>query len=143
MAAKYIVILKLQKLTSQGEQMDRSDFEKLKQSLETAGQLPIRIVSDSMEPLLRVQETLDVKKLENSLKTFDLVVFYQARRLNCHFFWRDQKDFDNCIVTRSLKEPAQDDPPVPYDCILGWIPERRIRFSMKLKILFQISAAGF
>ncbi len=118
--------------------ISRIDFEVFKNSLQQKGELPIKIVSDSMTPLLQVSETLSVLPIPSKLETFDLVVFYQQERLNCHFLWRDQKDFNNSIVTRSLKNPTSEDAPVTYDCILGIVPGKKISFFTKLNILLKV-----
>lgn len=118
--------------------ISRIDFEVFKNALNQKGQLPIQIVSDSMEPLLKVSETLSVVPISSKIEIFDLVVFYQQQRLNCHFLWRDQKDFNNSIVTRSLKNPLQQDAPVTYDCILGVVPGKKISFITKAKILLKV-----
>jgi hypothetical protein len=123
--------------------LDRAEFEVLKRSLQNKNELPIRIISDSMFPLLKVNETLVVSRLPSRLEMFDLVVFFQSNRLNCHFLWRDQRDFDNSIVTRSLKEPKKDDPPVHYDLVLGMVKGKTVSVFQKIKILFYISVAGF
>ena len=115
--------------------MDKKDFESLKKQLQETGALPIKIASDSMVPLLKVSEALVVMPIEKKVKMFDLIVFYQSERLNCHFVWRDQTDFNNCYVTRSLKEPRHDDPPVPTDCVLGTIPGKNLSILNKLKVL--------
>ena len=118
------------------------EFLVLKKTLAFDGELPIKIVTDSMRPLLQVDEKLKVIVPPKKLKMFDLVVFYQSEKLNCHFLWRDQKNFNNTIVTRSLKQPKVDDPPVPYECILGVVKGKSISILQKLKILFYISVAG-
>lgn len=117
--------------------LDRIGFELVKDKLRKDGKLQIKIVSDSMEPILKVSETFDVDPLPQKLQIFDLVVFYQSQKLNCHFLWRDQKEFNNSIVTRSLKNPQHDDVPVTYDCLLGIVLGKKLSILQTFSVLIR------
>jgi hypothetical protein len=116
--------------------MDRIQLEALKRKLELSGSAEIRIVSDSMFPLLSVGEILEIKPLPAKLNPYDLLVFYDQNRLTCHFLWLDQRALNDSVVTRSLRAPQEDDIPVPSNHLLGWVPQKKISRITRFKIFF-------
>lgn len=115
--------------------MDFIEFSALKNRLQTLGSLNIRIISDSMQPLIRINEELVVMPLPDKIIPFDLIVFLDQDKLICHFLWQDQKDFDQTIITRSLKEFYTNETPTPYNHILGYIREKKIPWYLRFKII--------
>jgi hypothetical protein len=118
--------------------MDQLEFEVHKANLEKNKALGIKIVSDSMEPLLKVSDTAFVveKSQRPKFETFDLIVYFFENHLRCHFVWRDQRDFNQGVVTRSLKEPYSNEGIVYDSNILGWVPNKKIPWVLKFKIVF-------
>lgn len=115
--------------------MDRIKFELLKNKLED-GPIEIRIVSDSMLPLIKVGDTISMFKKPTKLKAFDIIVFFDVDKLVCHFIWKDQKDFNGSIITRSLKEPYKNEVPRNYKDIIGIVSSKKISSTTRIKILF-------
>ena len=88
-----------------------------------------------MEPLLKVGSTYTVVPVViEDLKQFDIVLFWQKDRLNAHFYW-GQHEIGNIRghMTRSLKYPADVDPPLIDDFIIGKIP---VKLSLLHKLIF-------
>ena len=117
--------------------MDLIETQNIKSRLQKEGRIPIRIVSGSMKPLIEVGETLEMQPHENEFHTFDLIVFQQFDRLVCHYVWRNQVDFNNTLVTRSLQDIFTDEVPIPLNQVLGIVKAKKISLLTKLKILFQ------
>lgn len=96
--------------------------------------IQIRIVSDSMSPLIKSDEVLEIKPLNSTLKRFDLVVFWHDDKLTCHFLW--QIHIDHYYLFKSLKHPRSCDPPIEKKFLLGQVHSRRLNTIQKIKIFF-------
>lgn len=112
------------------------DFKALKKLIERNGQHKLTVITDSMEPLIKVGEEIILTKIDkNQLNIFDILVFEQAGRLNSHFLTQiDHKK--NCYVTRSLKNPDTNDYPIQWEQILGRVSTKNLNWIQKLKILW-------
>jgi len=124
--------------------VDELSFFTLKSRLESSTAnsaapppLQCRIQSDSMSPLLQVNEVLTIQRISDpqQLRRFDLLVFYSEKKLTCHFLWTKPHWPKNSIITRSLKNYTQNDLPIPSSHLLGIIPDKRLSFFQKIKIL--------
>jgi hypothetical protein len=83
-----------------------------------------------MTPTIPVGAKLIVTALDPSLlKRFDILVFKQREQLNCHFFWA--WNYDNRVMTRSLKNPLENDLPCPIEDILGKVTNFELKASQK------------
>ena len=85
--------------------IEREEFfyikEKLKKQKDT---LSMRVISDSMMPLIKIDEIIEVQNCElENLKIFDIIVFWQANKMICHIYWSASPDRPTCILTKSLK----------------------------------------
>lgn len=114
--------------------MDKLKAELIKNKIQKEP-INIRVVSDSMLPLIKIDEQLTLTKLPTELKIFDTIVFYDNGKLICHFVWKDQRALNGTLVTRSLKEPYKNEIPRKYSNIVGWVPTKKISFMIKLKIV--------
>ncbi len=112
--------------------MDREEFESLRQIIQNQGMAPIRIVSDSMEPLLGVDRNYQVASIEKEPKRFDIIVFYREKKLFAHYVWRANTLGGKSFTTRSLKDPGHDEVPIPEKDILGILVGKRLNFIKKL-----------
>lgn len=99
------------------------DFERLKSVLQLKGGVEIRIVSESMVPLLPVGAIAELVPCGyDDLRRYDLVVFWYQGRLVCHCVW-DHGHFksangERTLITRGLANAGSDDP-VHESWILG------------------------
>lgn len=96
--------------------------------------LKFKVISDSMAPVLRVGDELDVAALPPEPKVFDILLFQRHQRMFVHFVWRYQKS-QRTIVTRSLKNPFCDEEPVMLSEVIGKIDGVHIGFLRRWKIL--------
>lgn len=71
--------------------MSFEDFLQYKNKINSEKQLRVKIISPSMEPLIRVDQKLTVHKVETQLKPFDIIIFFQKDRLICHYIWHINK----------------------------------------------------
>lgn len=111
--------------------MDLIEFKLLQSKLAAGESLKLRIASDSMLPLLKVGEVIEVKKADlNSIQKFDVVVFFQDDKLMCHFVWSMQGDQ---LITKSLKDPKSVDWPISEAAFLGKT-NVRVPLLSKLKV---------
>jgi len=102
-------------------------------------EIPVRIASDSMEPLLRTGEvikahffqSLEDKQQIYKLKKFDLILFEATNGVTCHFFWKHQ---DQLILTRSLKNPTDNDFPTEKNKVIGVIKNKKLKFKHKFYV---------
>lgn len=115
------------------------DLHVLKKSLKHNNQVSLQIVSDSMEPLIKVGESIEVAKVQSvkELRVFDIILFDQAGRLNCHFLAKVDYE-NNVFITKSLRHPGVSDYPIGSDQIIGIIKQKRINWWLKIKLIFMM-----
>lgn len=114
------------------------DLEVLKSVLKRDKKTILKVVSDSMSPLIKVGESIEVALLEapEQLKPFDIILFEQARRLNCHFLAKTDY-INNLFITKSLKNPSASDYPLETKQILGIVTSKKISFFTKIGLLIR------
>lgn len=97
----------------------------------------IRIVTGSMEPVLKVGATyVLVRHHFDKLKRFDLIVFWNGEVPVAHYVWHINKEFgQGQVVTRSLQSPDREDLPVGDDMILGRLDDVRLSFWFRIKLI--------
>lgn len=94
-----------------------------------------KIISDSMEPVIRTGEDITVKVGEKDLKRFDIIVIYQDDKLVCHYLWQMNRIVRPVLLqTRNMKGTY--DHPVSEDHYLGKVISHQIGFLRKLSLLF-------
>ena len=100
--------------------------------------LRFRIISDSMEPLLKVGDEIVWEKIEKpfeNLERFDLILFRQNQNLYCHFLWKiDYRQ--RVFVTRAYRYLWHEDLPLTQNQILGKVTNYQLSLRQKLKIIF-------
>ena len=112
------------------------DLQVLKKRLLSGSTVELKVASDSMVPLLKVGEIVQVKKHHSieELSHFDLIVFEQANQLNIHFL--SKIDLNNqLLVTRPLKRPDSNDYPIHPNQVLGIVPNKKLSLWQKLRVL--------
>lgn len=93
-----------------------------------------RIVTNSMDPLLKTGDEILVEVKSKELKRFDIIVFEMEGLLTCHFVWNLNQFIEpKLIQTRSLK--GQRDFPITYESYIGKVISHRLSFWQKMRIL--------
>jgi signal peptidase len=112
---------------------DRSydDFLKMKKVIDSKGEIEVKIISDSMMPLIQVDEVIRVKKITENPSIFDIIVFFREKKFVAHFVWRYNGLSHKTITTRSLKEKGVNEFPVELNDILGVVQGKKISFFTK------------
>jgi hypothetical protein len=105
------------------------DFERLKERVRSAGFAEIRIVSDSMAPLLPVGALARIEACDfDRVARYDLVVFWYDGKLMCHCVWDrgvlPAANGERTLVTKGLANSSADDP-VRESWILGRVVSHR------------------
>lgn len=129
-----------QKMQGKPHNFSSSDFEMLKMAINQKGYFKIKIISGSMEPLIKTGQELIVNKLTDNLKLkkFDILVFWNGSLLICHYLWHtNQLTFNNrdLYITRPLLA-REDDFPIERKNILGIVTEIKIPWYLRLRLLF-------
>ena len=124
-----------------GKEYKLEEFKAMKMKLKSSLSLDIQIVSDSMYPILAVEERCTVSPYlgVDNLKRFDIIIFWQANRLICHYFWRTSIALNTGklqFMTRSLKNIYTNDVPFNEDQILGLICDTKVKKLTQIKIMF-------
>ena len=101
-----------------------------------------KVISDSMNPLIKVGDTLTVSAQQEYYRTFDVVLFKRSANLVVHYIWRDQLETNSSFITRSLKNIYFDEEPVAKDEIVGKVINYRIGMLLKLKIIILCILTG-
>ena len=117
--------------------LDLIEFFALKRSLHKQKEIKLRVVSDSMAPLLKVDEIIRVHEFHpTELVKYDIVVFWQNNKIISHFLWSKQTDphtGENIYITKSLKDPRGFDIPVKERLLLGRVDAKITRLT-KIKV---------
>lgn len=95
----------------------------------------LKVVSDSMAPLIKINESLSLTDHQQLLNTFDIIVFRRSGNYVVHYVWRNQISFNHTVITRSLKNIFTDEEPVRQTEILGRVTNFKISTFLKIKIL--------
>jgi signal peptidase I len=128
-------------MPSTPDSKSKVDLAELKRRLNEQGFLPIRIMSGSMEPVIKTGEKLTVAEIAEPLRIFDIIVFWDGSVMVCHFVWRINRAIkskgEHWIVTRSLVS-SREDFPILESHILGRVTDRKLPFLRKLRILLEV-----
>ena len=114
--------------------MDREEFQSLKAKLQNEGMVPLKIISESMEPVLTLNTNYKVASLAGDPSKFDIIVFLRDQRLVAHYIWRINTIKGVSYTTRSLQDPHKDEIPVESQDILGILVGKRLNFFRKLML---------
>ena len=97
--------------------------------------LIFKVVSDSMSPLIKINDTLNITDQLMNYNTFDIIIFKRSTKLVVHYIWRNQIEFNQTVITRSLKNIYYDEEPVKKNEIVGLVTNFKIRPLLKFKLL--------
>lgn len=121
--------------------MDLINFYAIKKELLKKQALSLKVATDSMHPVLKVNQLINVRPCDPIvLKKFDIIVFWDEGKLTSHFLWAKQTDFNSrgtILVTRSLKNPAEIDLPFKEELLLGKV-DAKIPTIKKIKLYLKI-----
>lgn len=93
--------------------------------MELSKKVELKVVSDSMMPLIPIGAMLEVEPSED-YELFDIVLFKVKDKMYCHYIWKINSKIDkDYLVTRSLKT-AEEDFPIHQNQILGVVRNFRI-----------------
>lgn len=111
--------------------MDRQHFEILKKVPLYKG----KIVSNSMEPVIRVGEEVVVDVGAKDIQRFDIIVIYVEGKLICHYVWQvNRLVMPKLIQTRNMGGKL--DFPVSEADYLGKVLNFKLNWWHKLRIFF-------
>jgi signal peptidase I len=109
----------------------------------TASQIVFRVVSDSMHPIIKINDNLIFESVAaKELKIFDIILFKRHQNLVVHFIWRNQIKHNQTIITRSLKSIYLDEEPILATEILGRVTNFKFSKFSKFIIFFKIIFYG-
>ena len=118
-----------------------TSFQIIQMVLEKQSQLDVRVLGKSMQPILFEKDIITVYPLTSleSLKRFDVIIFWQNNLLICHYFWRLNSHFQSdstTLLTRPLNPIRAHDHPIQLSQVLGIVPSVYITRWLRFKILF-------
>ncbi len=117
--------------------LSTEQFLKVKNEILKSGRAKCRIISNSMEPIIKVNEKIDVEPLQEDLRPFDIIVFFFQDKLICHWVVKPRSEFDtNRIITASFN-PIGLDFPVSREQILGKVISHQMSWLNKIKIFLK------
>ena len=131
-------------LFEEGLSFDSIPLSQFKKLIEKQGYFFCRIISDSMMPLIQLNDRARIEPVGpvGDLKPFDIIVFFDGERLNCHFLWKISSRGDKHeLLTRSLKNPHSNDLPITAEHLLGKVTNFRINRWIRFWILFRTRIA--
>jgi hypothetical protein len=93
-----------------------------------------KILSESMEPVIKKDEEIVVEVKAVNLQRFDIIVFEDGNKFICHYIWSINKLIEpKLIQTRSLRGPK--DFPFKQEQYVGKVISHRLSYWRKIKIL--------
>lgn len=135
---KYQRIMNKSPLLRHKSTMNLIDIEIIKAQLNKNLTVKIKIISDSMSPLIKTNEEIMLIAYPKGtrLKRFDIIVFRYYEKIYCHFFWG--KDISGNIFTKSLKNPKDFDVPIIENNIIGIVTHKKLSFFSKIIFYFKM-----
>ncbi|MCR9202935.1 MAG: hypothetical protein NXH75_00015 [Halobacteriovoraceae bacterium] len=110
------------------------DIEVLRKKLLRGDIVSLQVVSDSMEPVIKTGESIDVGHISlKSLRPFDIILFFQGGRLNTHLLVKTD-EINNQFITQPLKLPKHNDYPLSGDEILGIVKNKKLNLWHRLRV---------
>ncbi len=118
--------------------MNLIEIEIIKAQLKKDLPVKIKIISDSMSPLIKTNEEVSLISYPDGtqLTRFDIIVFRYYEKIYCHFFWG--KDTFGNIFTKSLKNPKDFDIPIAELDIIGVVARKKLSFFSKIIFYLKI-----
>lgn len=101
-----------------------AEFQELRAEIARAGSVKATIVSDSMAPVIRAGEDIEIQKIEDPsrLRKFDILVHWNGEILVCHYLRHRNEHFQEngeaLFVTRGLRL-EHEDLPITSSRLLG------------------------
>lgn len=114
-------------------------FKQAKTKLAKDGSINMRVVSGSMEPVIKTDEEITVSTIGDGLKRFEIIVYKSERELVCHYIWHInqimRQDDNDLVLTRGLRA-RHNDYPVHRRDILGRVSSHKLSLWWKLRLLW-------
>ena len=119
-----------------------AEFEAVKMRTQGGRPANVTIVSDSMSPLIKVGERVEVS-YKDHYKSFDVVIYHHRDgRLICHYIWQKSRLEEGSYLLRSLKGTAFD-LPVALEKILGHVTGKKLTGKWQFWIFFKLIKQRF
>ena len=113
----------------------KEQFNKLKDLIQVKN-IDINIISDSMLPLLKINDKLTISKIISPLEIWQIVVFLNHEdKLTCHYVYGKSNLEENVYYTRPLNRKYQSDLPLKSDHLLGVVINKPFPFYFKIYAL--------
>ena len=123
---------------------DNFKFQSIKKIIKKNDSISIKIISDSMQPSLNINDIINIKYIninEYTFNRFDILLFWDSNFLMCHYFWSYNNLFNNngskSINTRSIKEIYSNGIPISPSQVIGIATNCKISTWIKFKILIK------
>lgn len=111
--------------------ISRETFDKLKELT----MFKSKVVSNSMEPVIKIGEEVVVDVGNLSIKRFDIIVIYLDGKLVCHYLWQMNR-YLKPILLQTRNMSGKLDFPVAVEDYFGKVLSHRLSLWQKIKIIF-------
>lgn len=89
-------------------------------------------------PYLKIAETYWIEACEiKDLEPFDIIVFYDGKRLIGHYVWHINKNISIGTITTRCTQSRSDDIPVDEDAVLGKVIDVKLPWYFKTWVTFK------
>lgn len=109
----------------------REHFEELKK----LSLFKSKVISDSMEPIIKIGEEVVIDVGNMDIKRFDIIVIYNDGKLVCHYLWKMNR-YLKPILLQTRNMAGKLDYPVYTEDYLGKVLSHRLSLWQKLRIIF-------
>jgi hypothetical protein len=112
--------------------MNNFNTEYFKKKLQIQSSVEIRVISDSMTPLISPGEILHISSAPQTLRRFDIIVFDHYNIPTCHFYWGETAS--GKLSAKSLKFLFPSDIPFEKEKLIGIVLNKKISFWRQILI---------
>ncbi len=129
---------------AENEEMSHLDFTYASALLKNQRSVHCKIISDSMEPIIPTNAIVKVEPLIDAPKAFDILVFWQNEKLNCHVYIHNSTfnhNNERILIMKSYKYLSQDLPLI-YSDVLGRVVSHRLSLFAKVRMIFRLFFSG-
>ncbi len=117
--------------------ISEEQFQGIKRQFLQQKMVTCQVVSDSMEPIIMTGDMITVALPTQPLRLFDILVFYQNKKLICHLFVKESQLSKDEYLTSSYNGIVFDFP-VKASEVLGVVVSHRLSFFQKIGFLLKM-----
>jgi signal peptidase I len=117
--------------------------DQLRQHIDSKGVALFKVVTGSMEPLIRIGDRIQVVKRSRPIERFDILLFWNGEVPVCHLVWHVnhlRSETGGLVYITCPFNPKfgnREDLPVPEEQVLGHVISHRIGWLDRIRLAWR------